>query len=123
MYRTLIVVALLLAGCSLKNPSVGLTPYKIDIQQGNPVTQEMLDQLRPGMTLAQVRFLLGTPLIVDPFREDRWDYIYRLERGGKAQEQRRITVVFENGRFKGLQGDVSPAGVDRRPTPSESNEP
>ena len=113
MKRILILLLLPLAGCSPKNPISILTPHKIEIQQGNPVTQEMLDQLRPGMTPAQVRYLLGTPLIVDPFRSDRWDYVYRLVKGGKVQEQRRITVVFDQGRFKGIEGDVVPSGGNR----------
>ena len=59
----------LLSACFLK-------PYKIDVQQGNFLDQEMVAKLKPGMTRSQVRFLLGTPLIADPFHPDRWDYVY-----------------------------------------------
>lgn len=107
------LIALLLTGCSwtngydLKQPIEALKPYKIDIQQGNVVTQDMVAKLKPGMTPSQVRFALGTPLVVDPFRANRWDYVYRLEKDGKVAEARRITVVFEEDKLKGIEGDVS----------------
>ena len=72
---------------------------------------EMLNKLKPGMTPSQVRFILGTPLIVDPFRANRWDYVYRHEKGGKLLESRRITVIFEDERLKALEGDVVAAAV------------
>lgn len=97
---------LLLAACGA-NPIDRVKPHKIDIPQGNVLTQEMLDKLKPGMTQSQVRFILGTPLIVDPFHDNRWDYVYRLEREGKLLESRRVTVLFENQRLKALQGDVA----------------
>lgn len=97
----------LLAGCGgWSNPVDRISPYKIDIQQGNSVNQEMLARLKPGMTPSQVRFVLGTPLLVDPFRDNRWDYVYRLQKGGKLVEQRRVTIVFENDRLKAIEGDV-----------------
>ncbi|MBU1664607.1 MAG: outer membrane protein assembly factor BamE [Gammaproteobacteria bacterium] len=83
-----------------------ISPYKADIQQGNAISQDMLARLKPGMTPSQVRFVLGTPLLVDPFRNNRWDYVYRLERGGRLIESRRVTVVFENDKLKGIEGDV-----------------
>lgn len=99
----------LLAGCSSWNPINAITPHRIEIQQGNVVTQEMLTKLKPGMTPSQVRFVLGTPLIVDPFRDNRWDYVYTLKQKGKVVEQRRVTAIFENGVLKGIEGDVAPA--------------
>ncbi|MDP2835318.1 MAG: outer membrane protein assembly factor BamE [Pseudomonadota bacterium] len=103
--------ATLLAGCgSWSNPIERtmdhLSPYKADIQQGNAISQDMLARLKPGMTPSQVRFVLGTPLLVDPFRNNRWDYVYRLEKGGRLIESRRVTVVFENDKLKGIEGDV-----------------
>ena len=80
-----LVVLLLLAGCS----SIPSLLYKIEIQQGNVITQEMVDKLKPGMTRSQVRFALGSPMISDAFHDNRWDYIYRLEQKGKLVEQRR----------------------------------
>jgi outer membrane protein assembly factor BamE len=104
-----ILLAVGLAGCSSWNPVSWLHPYRIDIQQGNVVTQDMLDKLKPGMSPSQVRFVLGTPLLVDPFHKDRWDYVYMLIKDGKVVEKRHITVMFENDKFKGLTGDVKPA--------------
>lgn len=108
----------LLAGCgSWSNPIDRISPHRIEIQQGNAITQDMLDKLKPGMTPSQVRFILGTPLVVDPFRKDRWDYVYRLERGGKVVETRKVTVIFENDKLKGLEGDVKAA--EARPAPAQ----
>ncbi len=106
------LLLILLAGCSSwSNPIDQIKPHKIDIAQGNALTQDMLDKLKPGMTQSQVRFILGTPLIVDPFRNNRWDYVYRLEKEGKLAENRRVTVVFENDKLKALQGDVVAAPI------------
>lgn len=96
-----------LAGCSF--PGV----YKIDIQQGNVVTQDMIDQLRPGMTQRQVRFIMGNPLITDTFHARRWDYLYSIQPGGGARQQERVSLVFDaNDQLVGLAGDFMP-GVSR----------
>jgi len=115
MHKISIAFALLLSGCSVTNPIQSLRPYQIDIQQGNEVTQAMLDQLKPGMTASQVRFIMGTPLIVDPFHADRWDYVLRLEKSGQVIDKRRITVIFQNGGLKGIEtgGSVSAAPQDK----------
>lgn len=97
---------LLLQGCGNIPILPGLTPYKIDIQQGNYVTQDMLAKLQPGMTRSQVRFALGTPLIVDPFRTDRWDYAYTLHKRGELTEQRLVTVIFRGETLDRIEGDV-----------------
>src|SRR4029077_1639733 len=86
-----------------------LTPYKMDVQQGNVVTQEMVGKLKPGMTPSQVRFILGTPLVVDASHKDRWDYVYRFSRGGTLQESRRIVIVFQDDKLARIEGDVVPA--------------
>lgn len=106
---TSVLLAVVLAGCSSWNPISHLHPYRIDIQQGNMVTQDMIDKLKPGMSPSQVRFVMGTPLIVDPFHKERWDYVYMMQKDGKVVEQRHITVVFENDKLKGLEGDVKAA--------------
>ncbi|UZE24533.1 outer membrane protein assembly factor BamE [Pseudomonas sp. B21-056] len=98
---------LALAGCSF--PGV----YKIDIQQGNVVTQDMIDQLRPGMTRRQVRFIMGNPLLTDTFHADRWDYLYSLQPGGGERQQERMSVIFNaNDQLVSLSGDFMP-GVSR----------
>lgn len=106
--RAILLVALLVAGC--KDVSI-ITPYKMDIQQGNVVTQEMIARLQPGMTRSQVRFALGTPLVVDPFRADRWDYVYVYMKRGVVTEQRRIVVVFTDDKLARIEGDVAPAAT------------
>lgn len=98
---------LALAGCSF--PGV----YKIDIQQGNVVTQDMIDQLKPGMTRRQVRFIMGNPLILDTFHANRWDYLYSIQPGGGQRQQERVTLLFDgNDQLIGLGGDFMP-GVSR----------
>ena len=99
--------ALALSACSiprLQFPGV----YKIDIQHGNIITQEMIDQLRPGMTKRQVVFVMGTPLVRDPFNQDRWDYVYSYQPGGGIRGQERITMFFENDMLTHFTGDFKP---------------
>jgi len=108
MFRALtVVLALQLAGCGW------LAPYRIDIQQGNFVSQEMVAQLKRGMTKEQVRFVLGTPLVTDIFHADRWDYVYLLERAGQPRERRRLAVFFEEGKLARLEGDVVASAQDQ----------
>jgi outer membrane protein assembly factor BamE len=118
--RATLCLAALLAGC---HAIPTLRPYKMDIQQGNVVTREMLARLQPGMTRSQVRFALGTPMVVDPFRDDRWDYVYLLAKGGEVTEQRRVVVVFKDDKLVRIEGDVVPggagsAGTEKRATPA-----
>jgi outer membrane protein assembly factor BamE len=105
------IAALFLAGCKDMPALPTLAPYKMEIQQGNVVTQEMIARLQPGMTRSQVRFTLGTPLVVDPFRGDRWDYVYLYMKQGIVTEQRRIVVVFKDDKLARIDGDVVPAGT------------
>lgn len=114
MNKISLAFALLLGGCSMTNPIHSLRPYQIDIQQGNEITQAMLDQLRPGMTPSQVRFVMGTPLVVDPFHADRWDYVLRVEKSGRVLDRRRITVVFQDGALKGIETGPSVAVTQGR---------
>ncbi|MGP1675671.1 MAG: outer membrane protein assembly factor BamE [Burkholderiales bacterium] len=105
------MAALLLASCgSVRLPIPELKPYRIEIQQGNFISPEMVSQLKPGMTKDQVRFVLGTPLIADSFHADRWDYVFRRQRVNSSElEQRKIAVFFEDGKFKRVEGDLTPA--------------
>lgn len=101
-------LALFLAGCSLEwLPFV----YHLDIHQGNVVSQEMVDQLRPGLTKRQVAFIMGAPLIADPFHDERWDYVYSNKPGGEARVQKNITLVFKGEELAGLQGDFRPGSL------------
>ncbi|GAA6132698.1 outer membrane protein assembly factor BamE [Halopseudomonas sabulinigri] len=101
---------LLLCTLSITLSGCGFIPgvYKIDVQQGNVVTQEMVDQLRPGMTQRQVRFIMGTPLLQDTFHPDRWDYLYSMKSGRQDRVQERISLNFEDNRLVGLSGDFMP---------------
>jgi len=79
----------------------------MEIQQGNYVSQEMVAQLKPGLTRDQVRFLMGTPLLSDIFHEERWDYVFVRQRANSDDvEQRRIVVFFEEGKLKRVDGDI-----------------
>jgi len=70
--------------------------YRINIQQGNFLDQKAVDQVKAGMTRSQVRYLLGTPMVADPFVKDRWDYIYYLKKGRSSHvDSRRVTVYFD----------------------------
>jgi outer membrane protein assembly factor BamE len=102
------------AGCSYVPRIPGITPYRMEIQQGNFVSQEMVAQLKPGMTKDQVRFILGTPMVTDIFHADRWDYIYWREASNGTREQRRLSVSFENGQLSRLDGDVLATGGQTR---------
>jgi outer membrane protein assembly factor BamE len=104
----LIVLSLpLLAACS-GTPEVTsyLSPYRIDVRQGNYVSQDMVARLKPGMSHEQVRFALGTPLVTDMFHADRWDYVYRFQPGRGAVQLRRLVVYFEDGKLVRVGGDV-----------------
>jgi len=105
----LAVLSLLaLGGCSnLPEVTSWLTPYKIDIRQGNYVTQEMVAQLKPGQSREQVRFILGTSLLTDAFHADRWDYVYRFQPGRGEIQQRRLALYFTDGKLARIDGDVT----------------
>ena len=83
-----------------------LTPYRIDVRQGNFVTQEMVAQLKPGLSRDQVRFILGSPLVADMFHVDRWDYVYRFRSGQGEVQQRRLAVFFQDNKLTRVAGDV-----------------
>ena len=83
--------------------------YKIDVQQGNVISQEMLGQLRRGMDKKQVRFIMGTPIVTDTFHADRWDYIYTFHQGGGNTEQRHVALVFVDEKLDHVTGDIKPA--------------
>src|SRR5260221_8178177 len=104
-------LSLLLPGCkSIDVPKLpGVTPYRMVIQQGNFISQEMVAQLKPGMTKEQVRFVLGTPLVTDIFHADRWDYVFFRELPNGKREQRNLSVVFEKDKLARVIGDLMPA--------------
>lgn len=127
-HKNLLVLALAgaLGGCGGVPdllPSKDNIPFvhRIDVQQGNVVTQEMLARLEPGMEKSKVRFIMGTPLLVDTFHSDRWDYVYSYQEDGGEREQRRVSVHFDDkDRLVGVSGNVKAAPgklvVDREPS-------
>lgn len=107
MRKPLVLIACLAtAACSdaIKLPFV----YRIDIHQGNIYTQEMVDQLKPGMSKRQVAFVMGNPLIEDAFHHDRWDYIYSNEPGGEERVEKKFSAFFKDDHLVGLEGDLRP---------------
>lgn len=96
----------MLAGCSIGSVTEMVSPYRINIRQGNYVDQSMIAQLKRGMTPDQVRFVLGSPLIVDVFHEGRWDYVYRYRTGEGVVSQRKISIFFVDGKLDSVDGDV-----------------
>lgn len=104
----LVFVMLILNGCAVERYFL---EYRVNVQQGNVVEQKNIVQLRPGMTRDQVRYVLGTPLLQDPFHADRWDYIYRFEDGATGDITMRNIFVYFNaaGQLERVGGDVAPA--------------
>ena len=110
VFISLLFISLFSTGCSwIKFPGV----HKVNVQQGNIIDQEMIDKLRPGMSKAQVRYVLGTPLIVDSFNQKRWDYFfYRVDSQGKrTQEQTSIYFDADDNLLR-ITGDYLPTGAN-----------
>ena len=109
-YRHLIffLTFIFLTACSVKSPIDYFEAkiYKLDVQQGNIITAEMLMGLKPGMTRAQVKYVLGTPLIQDSFHENRWDYIYKMIKDDRLIEERHVVVRFEDDELVDVKGDI-----------------
>lgn len=114
-----VLLLALAAGCARNVDGTWKAPlvYRIDIQQGNVVDQKMLDRLKPGMDKNQVKYVMGSPLIQDPFHSNRWDYVYIMEPGQGERTQRRITLYFEDEKLAYIDGNVTVA--DRPATEEE----
>lgn len=110
------VASLVLGGCAWLNdlPFV----HKPEIQQGNVLDQDAINQLQPGMSKTQVRFIMGTPLLVDVFHQERWDYIYSMQIGHQPREQKRLSIFFEDNRLASIKGDLQPEG-GAKPRPKD----
>ena len=105
----LLLLLLSLVGCgSIGFPGV----YKLTIQQGNIVSQEMIDKLKPGMTRAQIQFVLGNPVLADSFNSERWNYIYTIAYPDQPVIKQELTIVFENNRLVRFEGDYVPSGAN-----------
>ena len=86
-----------------------LTPYKVEVVQGNFVSREQVRVLQRGMSRQQVREILGTPLLTSVFHADRWDYVFTIKRQGVPEQERRLTVFFDGDHFDRAQGDEMPS--------------
>ncbi len=95
----LVLISALLASCSLPT----FTPFKVEIRQGNLVTQDMRAKIKLGMTQAQVKAALGAPLINDPYHANRWDYVYRFETNGELKDNQRLTLYFAKDILKSIE--------------------
>ena len=99
---------LLLSACSM--PRIGLPRvHKVTVQQGNVITQEMIDQLQPGMSRSQVAYIMGEPIFRHPFDDNRWDYIYTIEVPGYYEDKRHVSLFFENDLLAYFTGDYAPS--------------
>lgn len=107
MRNKIVLVSLLLAACGGNIPH--LSPYKMDIRQGNLITPEMREKLKLGMTKQQVRYVMGTPLLTDALHDNRWDYVYSLAQRGKPTEQQSMTLYFENDSLVKIDDAAMPA--------------
>jgi outer membrane protein assembly factor BamE len=103
--------------------ALGACVHKIDVQQGNYVTQDLVDKLGVGMTKAEVKQLLGTPLLADPFHANRWDYYFSNVVGRRSAERARLSVFFENDKVVSFTGEGRPAGSSPARSPTETPRP
>lgn len=120
MKRLLFLLPFLAACSNAPQLTSYFSPYRIDVRQGNFVTQDMVAQLKPGLTREQVRFILGSPLVADMFHQDRWDYIYRFRPGAGEVQQRSLAVFFQDNKLARVAGDVvaEEAGTASAPKPA-----
>ena len=91
------------------NPVNWITPYKVDVIQGNFISSEQVGQLQPGMSRDQVKAVLGTPLLTSLFHTDRWDYVFTLKRQGVAPQSFKYTVFFKGDQLERFEGDTMPS--------------
>lgn len=92
--------------------------YKLDVQQGNIITQDMVNQLKPGMSKKQVRYIMGTPLLIDSFEDNRWDYFYSLKNGNDDLAQERLTLFFSDDQLVNMQGNFRPEQPNDKQPPA-----
>ena len=112
---SLLLVAVSLAACSFHWPRV----HRITVQQGNVVSQEMVDKLKPGMTRRQVAFVMGEPVMRNSFNADQWDYVYTVLIPNVGHSEMRMSLYFENDLLARFSGDFAPSEV--KATQAQSN--
>ena len=94
--------------------------HRIDVEQGNFVTQDLVDKVKTGMTKSEVKQVLGTPLLNDAFHANRWDYYFSNKPGRKPEERAHVTIVFQDDKVVSIKGEGRPAGSTPTQTPSET---
>lgn len=110
-------LASLLAACSSIGESTRsamstITPYKVEVVQGNFVSREQAQALQPGMSRQQVKEILGTPLVTSVFHDDRWEYVFTIKRQGVQSQQRKLTAFFDGDRLSRIEGDEMPSEAE-----------
>ncbi|MEE9411771.1 MAG: outer membrane protein assembly factor BamE [Methylococcales bacterium] len=85
--------------------------YKIDVQQGNMITQDLINQVKPQMTKRQVQYILGTPLTVDPFHKNRWDYLFTNKPGNEDRTRQQVSLIFKDDKLTVINGDLKPGSL------------
>ena len=99
---SILCLSIALTGCGF------FSAYKTPIQQGRIISQKQIFQVKPGMTMAQIQFILGTPGVKDPFHTNTWNYVYIYKLGGQAQTLKKLTLTFKGGKLTSLSGDYIP---------------
>lgn len=119
MTRPLLVLAACaaMAGCGSFNGATqriagAVTPYKVEVVQGNFVSSEQVAALKPGMSRQQVRELLGSPLVTSAFHANRWDYVFTIKRQRVEAQPRRLTVFFKDDQLERFEGDPMPSEAE-----------
>jgi outer membrane protein assembly factor BamE len=111
-----LLAATMLAGCGSLQSSDNflgfITPYRVEVVQGNVLTKEQVALVKPGQTRAQVRDVLGSPLLTDSFHADRWDYVFTIRRQGAAPQQRQVVVLFDGDKLKSISAQDLPSERD-----------
>lgn len=117
-YLYLTVLALSVGGCSMpqiKVPDLKIPRvYKLSVQQGNVITQEMVDRLEPGMTRNQVEYVMGRPVLKDPFDDDQWVYLYTLEVPDVFIQAFKMVLIFEEDTLVSITGDYVPTTAEEK---------
>jgi outer membrane protein assembly factor BamE len=122
-YLYLVVLALSVSGCSLsqlKLPELKIPRvYKLTVQQGNVITQQMVDRLEPGMSRSQVEYVMGRPVLQDPFNDDQWVYIYSIEIPDYLTSVVKLVLDFDGDTLTNISGDIVPSKAAADSTANE----
>ncbi|MGB5178824.1 MAG: outer membrane protein assembly factor BamE [Gammaproteobacteria bacterium] len=110
--KKLLIITTCFASLSITACSRYQLVHKIDVQQGNVITQDEVNQLEPGMSRRQVQYIMGSPMIADVFHQDRWDYVYLFQPGYGETVEERITLYFDNDELSRTSGTTHPDAAD-----------